>query len=797
MKKELDFIAFWAINDKPNIETARKQLTEMKRLGLTGVIFHPRNYPGDPEYLGTGYMALLSEIILSAKDLGLSFWLYDENGFPSGTASGKVLERNPQSRCEWLEYQDGKVVIQSKNAVSTLDKKACLDFVDITFEGYRRGLTPEAFDYVTGVFSDEVGFLDGRSVSIQYGGVPWCSDLPSRYEQLYGTTLTDKLHLLFVNEPGYEQVRENYWYLLTSILRENFYDPISDWCQKNQKLYTAHLKGEENIFFNISYNGSPYQILKNIAIPAIDALERYPSNHYYPHIASSLARQFSNGKCLCEAMGGSGWGTSPQEFIDYMCWLVECGINMFTFHLSQYVLKAEAIRDWPPSLPFDVSWKEAFPTVLRQIQEYKNQLDRKQETLERVLIVAPTCGCIRKFLPTEAACINEHNGAGVPDTAAGTISNRFNDLVETCYEQGILYDVTEECLLEQYGSIQSDGLQLGNMYYSKVLLGKNCHFHDKTLVDRLEACGLLLKAPVRSNTDIVAPTMPPIETLSVDTVPWRITACGTNQMLLELREGTGIRRTTDVTIAGLGSTTDMMLKCSDPIEQLLINKIPVYPIASDNTQQYYVIPRMEIYNGHLEIEVLPLKNGEPNPFLFLQGDFLVLAQDKFIENKKGQLETNGDFLITFDTGRLSADSLISTGRPFSNTPVTLAKTLYIPKDTQSIRLSEVHACAIRITFENQQPTWIFDVIGAIPVPPACCDMECLVEIELYPSTYNALGPHHHIDGDRHLTSPAQYSGKKNFADFPDSPENTLVNKFHFVKLGIGNNVSFLKYIQKL
>ena len=52
------------------------------------------------------------------------------------------------------------------------------------------------------------------------------------------------------------------------------------------------------------------------------------------------------------------------------------------------------------------------------------------------------------------------------------------------------------------------------------------------------------------------------------------------------------------------------------------------------------------------------------------------------------------------------------------------------------------------------------------------------------------GPHHHIDGDRHLISPAQYSGHKNFADFPDSPECTLVNGYHFLKFGLGNAVAF-------
>ena len=49
-----------------------------------------------------------------------------------------------------------------------------------------------------------------------------------------------------------------------------------------------------------------------------------------------------------------------------------------------------------------------------------------------------------------------------------------------------------------------------------------------------------------------------------------------------------------------------------------------------------------------------------------------------------------------------------------------------------------------------------------------------VTLRLIPSTFNTYGPHHHHQGDRHITSPDQYIGKKNFADAPDAPEYTLI-----------------------
>lgn len=43
---------------------------------------------------------------------------------------------------------------------------------------------------------------------------------------------------------------------------------------------------------------------------------------------------------------------------------------------------------------------------------------------------------------------------------------------------------------------------------------------------------------------------------------------------------------------------------------------------------------------------------------------------------------------------------------------------------------------------------------------------------------------HNIDGDCHLTSTAQYDGKKNFVDFPNVAEVNKIPQGHFVMSGI-------------
>lgn len=80
---------------------------------------------------------------------------------------------------------------------------------------------------------------------------------------------------------GYQLVRTRYWELMTDELVDSFYKPIHDWCLANGKEFTAHLKGEENLFFQLSYSSSCFHVLRNVSVPPIDALERHPGNQYY------------------------------------------------------------------------------------------------------------------------------------------------------------------------------------------------------------------------------------------------------------------------------------------------------------------------------------------------------------------------------------------------------------------------------------------------------------------------------------------------------------------------------------
>jgi len=405
MSNNLRFYSLWAINDTLKRHVLKAQLDEMKSLGLAGVIFHPRFYPNKPAYMSQPYLSILSELILYAKQIDMEFWIYDENGWPSGTAGGEVMTRRPDLKCEWIELhsQDNgqaEIVYGSKAAVSSFDPSATSVFIEFTHEGYRKGLMPEAFEYVTGFFADEVAFLDGHGITVKKGALPWDERFPAMYERRYGEELEPLLPLLFVDGEGHEQVRIKYWEMLTDALIEGFYRPISDWCEKYDKKFTAHLKGEENPYFQLSYSGSGFQVLKGVETPMLDALERYPGNNFYPRMVHSVSMQQGRAFTFVEAMGGSGWGVSPESFTNYVMWLASHGVDTFILHLNQLQLKTEAIHDWPPSMPCHLLGRQRFFLIGVIARESRNAsrfkagacaFDRNADTRNNVHI--HSCGC--------------------------------------------------------------------------------------------------------------------------------------------------------------------------------------------------------------------------------------------------------------------------------------------------------------------------------------------------------------------------------------------------------------------
>jgi hypothetical protein len=761
MQKKLHLLTFWAINDALDTKKLKEQLKEMQLCGYDGTIFHPRYYPEMPPYMGKDYLSILSEVILYAKEIGMSFWIYDENGWPSGCANGKVKAHFPDRTCDWLIYQNGDVKMCHHHNFNTLDREQMQYFIDVTFEAYRKGLNPEAFDYIEGFFSDEVEFLGGYGGFIANGGIPWCQEAEDRMKTLLKK---DNLsyELLFTEKEGYKTFRYQYWQTLTDILSESFYEAINSWCEKYNKRYTAHLKGEENIFFQIPHSGSCYTHLQKVNMPAVDALERYPINHYYPRIVSSLSRQFGDGNCLVEALAGSGWGLAPEDLENYVEWLAESGINYFTFHLWQYRRNASSMRDWPPNIPCGLNWKDCMKPLTDKLREKWNEAFNKQKI--EYLIVAPVRGCMSTFQPEQAIGMNDHNGTGLPATASGRMSEKFGTFIEQMYESGLSFDVTDERTLEKFGKIQDGLLHIGNAVYTHVILGEGCLWEHDILSQTVQQDLQVWQAKdFKWHIKQLAPDYNQLPLLWQD-----------NRVIFKYTEALKIQNPT------------CYITFSDKVKNVFVNDIALtekmvgeFPV--------YDIPQEILWEKQtcvIEIRFDPLEDGEKSPFAFFEGNFLVKNTMPYQVIDQRMLQVEGEFYLDAleNIERADTANLTVWGLPFAKKPVkVLAKAYVGPNGT--LKLGKIAADCVKVEIDGKDYGYIWRKDWCLNVGLTEGIYE--VTLTLIPSTYNANGPHHYLFGDHFLISPLQYGNKKSFVEPLDAPEEILVPAWHFVKFGIG------------
>jgi hypothetical protein len=94
--REFGFMPLWCWNDDLSDEGIRSQIGEFYAKGFGGFIIHPRNgLSRRIGYLTPEFFRLVRVAVAEAARLGMKVILYDEAGYPAGSARGMVVAENP------------------------------------------------------------------------------------------------------------------------------------------------------------------------------------------------------------------------------------------------------------------------------------------------------------------------------------------------------------------------------------------------------------------------------------------------------------------------------------------------------------------------------------------------------------------------------------------------------------------------------------------------------------------------------------------------------------------------------
>ena len=373
---------FWVMQAPMAADDLIAQLRDMYDSGVRSVCLHPvpkefRRGASDmaPPYLSDEYFAIIRKVVKEADRLGMHYYLYDEGGWPSGSACGQVWASDPEKFTRSYARPDGaggfRVVPETPHPEETapvpdlLAKGATEKFIELTHEAHLAQLGPKYFGKtIRYAFTDEP-----RGIPYQENCLGWTADLAEEFRRRKGYDLEPLVPMLIDPweriVPGNEKANLllDYREVADELFLERYLLPLRDWCRKHKLISGGHFAGEDHWFnYSVLGFGNLLQSLRALDLPGVDTIwhELYPGErlHPFPKLASSAAHQNGTKAVLGEMFAIYGSGLQPRAMKFLLDYMLVCGVNTFVFsNIGQRVHDRSMSSGRPHFGPGDPLWK--------------------------------------------------------------------------------------------------------------------------------------------------------------------------------------------------------------------------------------------------------------------------------------------------------------------------------------------------------------------------------------------------------------------------------------------------------
>jgi hypothetical protein len=446
-------IPFWSWNDKLDPEVLAEQAKAMAERGMGGFFMHARGGL-ETEYLGEDWMRCIEAGIEAARRLGTGAWAYDEEGWPSGFAGGRVPALGERYQGRWLslepaggellrDYGDCAVYAhRNANYIDVLSSEAVRAFIRETHERYRSRLGAR-FAFLEGFFTDEPRL----SGSIDRD-MPWSPELPERFRGEYGYDLMEALPALFLPRPGHEALRYDFWRLVSRLFVSSFMEQIHEWCRSAGCELTGHLMMEESVYVQMANTGGVMPFYEHMDMPGIDWLRRGIGSPIVPKQVGSVAAQLGKKRVITESFALSGWDASLEELRWITHWQYVNGVNMLCQHLSAYSLRGFRKRDYPPSLFYQAPWWDEYGLFNDYVARLGLFLSEGRSAAKVLLLHPIRSGWVM------------YDGRDYDD-AMRELDADFVRAADWLSGGHVEYHLGDETIIEAHGSIRCPGAGLG------------------------------------------------------------------------------------------------------------------------------------------------------------------------------------------------------------------------------------------------------------------------------------------------------------------------------------------------
>ena len=395
----------WVWNAPISEKGIDEQLDEMLSCGAKAVYilpepkeFRPTSMRTflEPPYLSDEFFRLVRYAADAAVKRGMTLWMYDEGGWPSGSACSQVNAENPDFCRKTIaareievhgEYRPEKDVIAAflqsdgRKAVyvapascfaekkqlteyyvkplggyntDPLDEGATACFIRLTHERYGKWLgdlfpKKQADGFVPGTSRAHIMFTDEPGA----GRFPWPRNFDEGFKERFGYDIAPYVHSLIHDDEDAEgqalQARLDYRAYCAELFRKNYFVPIHEWCKRNGVLSGGHLDMDHVSDGCLYHNyGSTLSLLREMDVPGVDVIWRQidipkdgkspcaEGNGFFPRFASSAAAQSGRKYALSESFAIHGQGNTGDDMRYVINFQLVRGINLFNMMSSSY-----------------------------------------------------------------------------------------------------------------------------------------------------------------------------------------------------------------------------------------------------------------------------------------------------------------------------------------------------------------------------------------------------------------------------------------------------------------------------
>ena len=519
-------IPFWSINSKLDKKEIIRQIDEMNSYGLGGFVFHARTGLMT-EYLSEEWFDCVKTALDEAKRLKMSVWIYDENGWPSGFVSGKLLAKE-ENRAAYLTYkisddydenayavyeyteQNGARLLKKKEIIKgkyhNVYKEYSDSYTDILNPDVTEQFIKETHEKYYERFSDRfgkelVGFFTDEPQYYRYA-TPISAVTEREFFNKYHADVKEGLLYLFIqDEKGYP-FRIKYYNLMNELYCENFYKKLMCWCESKGCLLTGHTVEETYLSTQMWGSADAATSYLYEHIPAIDNLEKSLTAEISAKLVGSVAAQ-SGKKTVCtETFGVSGYSTTPKQLKLIADKQYVYGVNMMIQHLYNYSLAGQGKIDCPPSFGRTMPWVSGYHEFNGYFEKLGYIIANSKESAP-VAVITPMESVYLDYIRADEA------------EAKKNVDDPFWDTLIKLRNAGVSYHFVDEKVLEKLGRVKDGTLIVGNRVYDAVVVANCREIKSNTyslLKDYLNGRGKLCVSGdlpkyvdgVKMETDIVA-----------------------------------------------------------------------------------------------------------------------------------------------------------------------------------------------------------------------------------------------------------------------------------------------------